>query len=85
MYIKFTHTFDEEKGINIEYVTLHVGLGTFRPVNVEDVTKHKMHSEFWAQYGKNYNISLKMFTLMICQNDDILDVLGWIKYNPIKL
>lgn len=37
----------EEKGINIEYVTLHVGLGTFRPVNVEDVTTHKMHSEFY--------------------------------------
>ena len=28
-------------------VTLHVGLGTFRPVEVEDVTKHKMHSEFY--------------------------------------
>lgn len=37
----------EEKGINICYITLHVGLGTFRPVNVEDVTKHKMHSEFY--------------------------------------
>ncbi len=36
----------EKKGINIAYVTLHVGLGTFRPVKVEDVTKHKMHSEF---------------------------------------
>ncbi len=37
----------EDKGINVEYITLHVGLGTFRPVNVEDVTKHKMHSEFY--------------------------------------
>ena len=37
----------EKKGIKIEYITLHVGLGTFRPVNVEDVTKHKMHSEFY--------------------------------------
>ena len=37
----------EEKGIKVLYVTLHVGLGTFRPVNVEDVTKHKMHSEFY--------------------------------------
>lgn len=35
------------KGIKIEYVTLHVGLGTFRPVQVEDVTKHKMHSEYY--------------------------------------
>ena len=37
----------EEKGIKVLYVTLHIGLGTFRPVNVEDVTKHKMHSEFY--------------------------------------
>lgn len=38
----------EEKGIKICYITLHVGLGTFRPVNVEDVTTHKMHSEFYS-------------------------------------
>lgn len=37
----------EKKGVIICYITLHVGLGTFRPVNVEDVTKHKMHSEFY--------------------------------------
>ena len=37
----------KSKGIKMEYITLHVGLGTFRPVNVEDVTKHKMHSEFY--------------------------------------
>ena len=36
-----------EKGVKVLYVTLHVGLGTFRPVSVEDVTKHKMHSEFY--------------------------------------
>ncbi len=35
------------KGVNIAYVTLHVGLGTFRPVKVDDVTKHKMHSEHY--------------------------------------
>lgn len=34
-----------EKGVNFAYVTLHVGLGTFRPVKVDDVTNHKMHSE----------------------------------------
>ncbi len=34
-------------GVNIAYVTLHVGLGTFRPVKVEDVTQHKMHSEHY--------------------------------------
>lgn len=38
----------EDKGIEICYITLHVGLGTFRPVNVEDVTTHKMHSEFYS-------------------------------------
>lgn len=37
-----------DKGVHICYVTLHVGLGTFRPVSVEDVTQHKMHSEFYT-------------------------------------
>lgn len=36
-----------EKGVKLGYVTLHVGLGTFRPVKVDDVTKHKMHSEHY--------------------------------------
>ncbi len=36
-----------EKGVNICYLTLHVGLGTFRPVAVSDVENHKMHSEFY--------------------------------------
>ena len=35
------------KGVNIAHVTLHVGLGTFRPVKVDDVEKHHMHSEFY--------------------------------------
>ena len=35
----------KNNGINIAYVTLHVGLGTFRPVKVDDVTQHKMHTE----------------------------------------
>jgi S-adenosylmethionine:tRNA ribosyltransferase-isomerase len=38
----------KEKGILIEEITLHVGLGTFRPVEVEDVNNHKMHSEFYT-------------------------------------
>lgn len=38
----------KDMGVNIGYVTLHVGLGTFRPVKVDDVTNHKMHSEhYW--------------------------------------
>ena len=36
----------EEMGVKICYVTLHVGLGTFRPVKAEDITEHEMHSEF---------------------------------------
>ncbi len=35
------------KGINIGFLTLHVGLGTFRPVKAEEITEHKMHSEFY--------------------------------------
>lgn len=38
----------KEKGVNIAHVTLHVGLGTFRPVKVEDVNDHHMHSEFYV-------------------------------------
>ena len=38
----------EEKGVKIAHVTLHVGLGTFRPVKVDDVEKHHMHSEFYV-------------------------------------
>ena len=36
----------QDAGVKIAHVTLHVGLGTFRPVKVEDVTQHHMHSEF---------------------------------------
>ncbi|OEF96348.1 tRNA preQ1(34) S-adenosylmethionine ribosyltransferase-isomerase QueA [Desulfuribacillus alkaliarsenatis] len=37
----------QDKGVNIAYVTLHVGLGTFRPVQVDDVEEHVMHSEYY--------------------------------------
>ena len=37
----------EEKGVNIARVTLHVGLGTFRPVKVDNILEHHMHSEFY--------------------------------------
>ena len=37
----------DRKGVDIARVTLHVGLGTFRPVKVEDVENHHMHSEFY--------------------------------------
>ncbi len=48
--LHFTKELLEEikaKGVNIAHVTLHVGLGTFRPVKVDDVTKHHMHSEMY--------------------------------------
>ena len=44
------------KGIKIEYITLHVGLGTFRPVSVDDVTNHKMHSEFYQMDKKTAEV-----------------------------
>ncbi len=38
----------EKKGINLAYVTLHVGLGTFRPVKVDNVLEHHMHTEYFS-------------------------------------
>lgn len=46
----------KEKGIIITNVTLHVGLGTFRPVNVEDVKNHEMHSEFYQMTKETADI-----------------------------
>ena len=57
--LHFTHDLlkrIKEKKINIVYVTLHVGLGTFRPVSVEDVTSHKMHSEFYMMSKDSANV-----------------------------
>ena len=50
-------------GVNIAHVTLHVGLGTFRPVKVDDVEKHHMHSEFYVveeEQAKLINDTKKM-------------------------
>ncbi len=38
----------QEKGVKVGFVTLHVGLGTFRPVSVESIENHDMHSEFYS-------------------------------------
>lgn len=46
----------QEKGVKIGFVTLHVGLGTFRPVKVDDVTKHKMHSEHYDMSEETANL-----------------------------
>ena len=44
------------KGVDIAYVTLHVGLGTFRPVKADEITDHKMHSEHYALSAENAEI-----------------------------
>lgn len=46
----------KNKGVNIVYITLHVGLGTFRPVNVDDIKNHHMHSEFYMMSNHSANI-----------------------------
>ena len=38
----------EAKGVNVAYVTLHVGAGTFQPVRVDNINEHKMHSELYS-------------------------------------
>lgn len=56
-------------GVNIAYVTLHVGLGTFRPVKVEDVTQHKMHTEHYyipEEAAKTINETRKNGGRIIC-------------------
>ena len=52
----------KEKGVEILYVTLHVGLGTFRPVEESDITKHHMHSEKYImteEVAKKLNLAKK--------------------------
>lgn len=44
------------RGVNIAYVTLHVGLGTFRPVKADVIENHKMHSEFYVLDKENADI-----------------------------
>lgn len=46
----------EDKGVNIVYLTLHVGLGTFRPVKVDDINDHHMHSEYYELSEENARI-----------------------------
>lgn len=49
----------KDNKINIVYVTLHVGLGTFRPVQVENVLEHKMHTEYYEMSEETANILTK--------------------------
>lgn len=57
--LHFTNDLLEEikkRGVNISYITLHVGLGTFRPVTTELIENHKMHSEYYFLDKKNAEI-----------------------------
>lgn len=59
----------EKKGVNIAYVTLHVGLGTFRPVKEENVLEHHMHSEFYQvteEAARKINTTKKAGGRIIC-------------------
>lgn len=59
----------EEKGVNIAYVTLHVGLGTFRPVKEDNVLNHHMHSEYYQvsdEAAKTINDTKKAGGRVIC-------------------
>jgi S-adenosylmethionine:tRNA ribosyltransferase-isomerase len=59
----------EEKGVQVANVTLHVGLGTFRPVKVEDVANHHMHSEYYRiepEEAKKINDVKKKGGRIIC-------------------
>ncbi|MBO5484983.1 MAG: tRNA preQ1(34) S-adenosylmethionine ribosyltransferase-isomerase QueA [Lachnospiraceae bacterium] len=59
----------QQKGVRIANVTLHVGLGTFRPVKVEDVTQHHMHTEYFQvpeEAAKMINETKKQGGRVIC-------------------
>ena len=56
--LHFTHELleaIEKKGVDIAYITLHVGLGTFRPVKVDSIEEHKMHAEFYIMDEETSN------------------------------
>ena len=67
-----------EKGVHIAEVTLHVGLGTFRPVKVENVSEHHMHSEFYMidEKGAGYDQCRKTCrrTDHMCRDDKLSDI-----------
>lgn len=59
----------QDKGVGIAYVTLHVGLGTFRPVKVDEITEHHMHSEHYSiskETADKINLTKKNGGRVIC-------------------
>ena len=78
-----------EKGIEILYVTLNVGLGTFRPVVSDDITKHDMHKELYEiseDVAKRLNLAKKEKRRIICVGTTSLRTLeaNISKYNEFK-
>ena len=79
----------QDKGIRIARVTLHVGLGTFRPVKVEDVNDHHMHSEFYMvsqeaadiinETKRNGGRVISVGTTSTRTLESVADENGWIK------
>ena len=66
----------EKMGVKICYVTLHVGLGTFRPVKAEEITDHAMHSEYCvisAETAETINQTKRDGGRVICGNDVLQD------------
>ncbi len=79
----------EKKGIKIAYVTLHVGIGTFRPVKVDNVLEHKMHSESFEideENAKIINNAIKNKKRVVAVGTTTVRVLESVynKYNEIK-
>ena len=79
----------QDKGIEILFVTLHVGLGTFRPVEEKDITKHKMHTEFYEmnkEVAERLNLAKKEHRKIYAVGTTSTRVLETImtKYNTFK-
>ena len=79
----------KSKGVIIEYVTLHVGLGTFRPVNEENVLEHQMHSEYYSmseETAKRLNDAKKNGNMIVSVGTTTTRVLETVmnRYNEFK-
>jgi S-adenosylmethionine:tRNA ribosyltransferase-isomerase len=78
----------EKKGVQIEFLTLHVGLGTFRPIKSEKIEEHKMHSEFVsldAQTAKRLNQAREKGRRIIAVGTTTVRALEGIVYKKKKL
>ena len=67
----------EDKKVNIAYVTLHVGLGTFRPVSVDRIEDHEMHSEYYSMSKETAELLNKTKENQKSKNDKFIECSGW--------